>query len=69
MIAPKVEEFSKKYTNVVFLKVDVDNLSDVAAKCDIRSMPTFQIYKGGEKVGEVIGAAAKPLEDKIKEFA
>ena len=48
--------------NVVFIKVDVDDASEIAAKCGISAMPTFHYYKGGEKVAEVVGADV----DKIK---
>jgi thioredoxin 1 len=36
--------------------VDVDEVPDVAQELGIRAMPTFIIFKGGEKVGEVVGA-------------
>ncbi|KAJ3099414.1 hypothetical protein HDU97_003204 [Phlyctochytrium planicorne] len=56
VIAPKVEEFSQKYTDAVFLKVDVDEVPDVAESAGIRAMPTFQIFKDGKKIAEVVGA-------------
>jgi hypothetical protein len=31
-------------------------VSDVAQSCKIRAMPTFQFYKAGSKIGEVVGA-------------
>lgn len=33
----------------------------VAAKCSIRAMPTFHLYKGGEKIAEMMGADAAKL--------
>ena len=65
-VAPKIEEFSTKYTNVVFIKVDVDQLASVAAECEISAMPTFQLFKAGKKVAEVIGADANKIEAAIK---
>ena len=56
MIAPKFQEFSSKYPNVTFLKVDVDQLGDVAMEQGIRAMPTFLIFKDGQKVKEIVGA-------------
>ncbi|KAG9465322.1 hypothetical protein GDO78_018507 [Eleutherodactylus coqui] len=50
MIAPFFEELSKKHPHVVFIKVDVDHAQEVAAYCKIRSLPTFQFYKNGERV-------------------
>jgi thioredoxin 1 len=61
-----VVEFSKQYTGASFLKVDVDELSDVAQEYGIRAMPTFLIFKDGEKVDEVVGANPAKLEAVIK---
>uniref|UniRef100_A0A3B3UXB1 Thioredoxin n=1 Tax=Poecilia latipinna TaxID=48699 RepID=A0A3B3UXB1_9TELE len=54
--------------NVIFLKVDVDEASDVSQKCEIRSMPTFHFYKNGKKVDEFTGANEKLLMEKIKQL-
>jgi thioredoxin 1 len=64
-----VVEFSKVYTGASFLKVDVDELSDVAQEYGIRAMPTFLIFKDGEKVDEVVGANPVQLEAVIKKYA
>ena len=67
VISPKFEEMSITYTNAVFLKVDVDEVPSVAEACGIRAMPTFQFYKDGKKVAEVVGADAKELSRKLEE--
>jgi thioredoxin 1 len=69
MIAPKYEGFSKTYTKAVFLKVDVDEVPEVAEKAEVRAMPTFQIYVKGAKVDEVVGADPTKLELAIKKVA
>ena len=66
MISPKVVEFQEKYPNANYLKVDVDELSDLAQEWGIRAMPTFIIFKDGEKVDELVGANPAKLEEKIK---
>jgi thioredoxin 1 len=33
-----------------FWKVDVDQCKEIAQRCGIRSMPTFQIYQKAQKV-------------------
>jgi len=66
-IAPKLVEYSEKYTNARFVKLDVDEVSDVAQELGIRAMPTFIIFKNGEKVGEVVGANTKALEAAIED--
>ena len=69
MIAPKFEAMSNQYTNVVFVKVDVDEQSDIAGKCGIRAMPTFQFYKNGAKVDELCGANEAAIKSKIEALA
>ncbi|KAJ3115550.1 Cytoplasmic thioredoxin isoenzyme 2 [Phlyctochytrium bullatum] len=66
VIAPKFEEFSQTYSTAVFVKVDVDDVPAVAESCGIRAMPTFQIYKDGQKVKEVVGADPTKLLAAIK---
>ncbi|KAJ3098801.1 hypothetical protein HDU97_003717 [Phlyctochytrium planicorne] len=65
VIAPKVDAFAQKYTDAVFLKVDVDEVPDVAESAGIRAMPTFQLFKDGKKVAEVVGADPAKLEAAI----
>lgn len=49
-----------------FYKIDVDEVPDVAQELGIRAMPTFQIFKDGAKVEEVVGANPKALEAAIQ---
>jgi len=56
MIAPIFEKLAEETPQVEFVKVDVDDANDVAAFCGIQTMPTFQIFKDGSKVGEIGGA-------------
>lgn len=51
MIKPFFHSLCDKYSNVVFLEVDVDDCQDVAADCEVKCMPTFQFYKKGQKAG------------------
>jgi thioredoxin 1 len=44
----------------------VDEVPDVAQDLGIRAMPTFLLFKNGEKVAEVVGANPKALEAAIK---
>jgi len=41
------------------VKVNVDNNRALAAKYHVRSIPYLVVFKGGEKVGEQIGAVGK----------
>ncbi|KAG5260840.1 hypothetical protein AALO_G00297180 [Alosa alosa] len=64
-IAPFFQSLSQKYTDVVFLKVDVDDTPDLAQECEIKCMPTFHFYKNGKKVDEFSGSNREKLEEKV----
>jgi thioredoxin 1 len=69
MIAPRFEELatSNKYPDVSFLKVDVDDVQELAIRFKIRSMPTFLfIGKNGEEVDRFSGANFDVLHDTIQ---
>uniref|UniRef100_A0A673T8U2 Thioredoxin domain-containing protein n=1 Tax=Suricata suricatta TaxID=37032 RepID=A0A673T8U2_SURSU len=40
MIKPFFHSFSEKYSNMVFLEVDMDDCQDVASECEVKCMPT-----------------------------
>mmetsp|Transcript_15366 Transcript_15366/g.22608 ORF Transcript_15366/g.22608 Transcript_15366/m.22608 type:complete len:105 (+) Transcript_15366:55-369(+) len=68
MIAPIFEAIAAEFPNAIFVKVDVDEASDVAEACQISSMPTFQFYKGGKKVHEFSGASEAKIRDAVKKY-
>lgn len=55
------------FADVHFLKFDVDKLPDLAQELGVRAMPTFFIFKDGEKVEELKGANA-PLDSALKKY-
>ena len=65
-VAPAYADLSLKYGDVVFLKVDVDKAKDVSSECGVRCMPTFQMFKNGEKVDAVEGADIGKIEGVLK---
>jgi len=67
VIAPQVSKFSDEYPSAHFVKLDVDEVPDVAQELGIRAMPTFLIFKDGEKVSEIVGANPKSLLAAIME--
>ncbi|KAG4304053.1 hypothetical protein PORY_002576 [Pneumocystis oryctolagi] len=64
-IAPKFTELSEKYPAAVFLKVDVDQNSDIASQQNVTAMPTFVLFKCGCRIAEIIGASPDKLEKAI----
>ena len=60
MIAPILDELSKDYGGrLQIAKMNVDDNRSVPEKFGIRGIPTLMIFKGGQKVGELVGARPK----------
>ena len=69
MIAPKFAELAETLgDSAILVKVDVDANAETAEACGISCMPTFQFYKGGNKVHEMQGANYDGLVAKIEEL-
>ncbi|XP_063234375.1 thioredoxin-2 [Bacillus rossius redtenbacheri] len=68
MIAPKIEEMTKQFPDVVFLKVDVDEIEELATEYDISAMPTFIFIKNKQKVESFSGANEKKLLEMIQQL-
>ncbi|OMO84532.1 Thioredoxin [Corchorus olitorius] len=64
-IAPFLAELAKKFPNVTFLKVDVDELKEVAAEYSVEAMPTFLFLKEGKEVDKVVGAKKDELHNTV----
>lgn len=67
--APIFEELSDEFKGEVkFIKVNVDNATQIAQKYQIRSIPTLILFKDGEEVQKWIGGRPKEtLRTMIKE--
>ena len=64
-MAPLYTKLAEKYPKVVFLKIDIDQLSAVAQSWNISSIPTFFFVKQGKEIDTVVGAESRLLERKI----
>eukprot|EP00339_Tiarina_fusa_P028643 CAMPEP_0117014178 /NCGR_PEP_ID=MMETSP0472-20121206/11551_1 /TAXON_ID=693140 ORGANISM="Tiarina fusus, Strain LIS" /NCGR_SAMPLE_ID=MMETSP0472 /ASSEMBLY_ACC=CAM_ASM_000603 /LENGTH=125 /DNA_ID=CAMNT_0004717673 /DNA_START=79 /DNA_END=456 /DNA_ORIENTATION=+ len=60
-MAPIFEAMALQYTNVVFIKVDVDKAPRIKNELGVWALPTFCFLKRGKKVGSVMGANEKNL--------
>ena len=65
---PHVEALAEAYEGKVrFGKLDADEHQDTVARLDVRSLPTFLVLKGGQVVGQIVGAVPRSrLEDLVK---
>jgi len=67
-IAPFFEELVSIYTDINFVKVDVDENEDVITKYDVTAMPTFQFWKNGIRLHAFSGADPNMLLEIIKKI-
>jgi len=56
MIVPMVERLSEELPNVVFAKVNIDEVVDVPTKYNVRSIPTLMKFKDGNLDSFRVGA-------------
>lgn len=66
MMAPVFEKLSGENPDCIFLKVDVDDCDDIAQAENVSAMPTFKAYRGGKKLGEVVGANPNKLKEMVE---
>lgn len=60
-VAPILEELSDAYAGKIKIaKLDTDANPQTTAAYGITSIPTLNIYKGGELVKQIVGARPKP---------
>ena len=57
MVSPTVDKLSNDYEDIFkFCKANVDEAPETARGYGIMSIPTLMIFKGGQRVNEVVGA-------------
>ncbi|CAN6727304.1 unnamed protein product [Malus baccata var. baccata] len=63
---PIIREYADKFTDVEFVKLDVDELPDVSMEFSVQAMPSFVFVKKGEVVDKIVGARKDELQKKIE---
>lgn len=59
MVAPILEEIAAAYDGIVIAKMNVDENPTTPASYGITSIPTMNVYQGGQIVKTIIGAKPK----------
>ncbi|RLL98919.1 hypothetical protein CFD26_106537 [Aspergillus turcosus] len=70
-ISPVFEKLSDdpQFADVGFYKVDADEQDRIAQEVGIRAMPTFMVFKDGQKINELVGANPQQLENLLRDAA
>jgi thioredoxin 1 len=64
-LTPRLSNLSNKYSDVIFVKVDVDENMDAARELFISTVPTVMIYNGDTLVNRSTGANIDSVYTKI----
>ncbi|MDO5374911.1 MAG: thioredoxin family protein [Staphylococcus rostri] len=62
VIEPGLPEIEAKFTQFEFVSVDRDQFIDLAIEEGVMGIPSFLVYKAGERVGDYIGKERKTIE-------
>ena len=55
MLSPVLEEVANENPNLTVLKIDVDEVGELAARFGIQAIPTLILFKNGEEVAKRMG--------------
>ena len=70
MISPIIDEIAAEYEGRVKVgKLDVDAQGDVASRYNVRSIPTLLVFRNGQVVEQMVGAASREAIVKMIEKA
>lgn len=64
-IYPYIEKIADDNKDIVFIKVDIENGSEISDKFSIQSIPHFKFFKNGSEVGSFTGANNQSILDAI----
>ncbi len=69
LMRPVFEKWSKKYTNILFAKIDVDEAEELAESLGVDKLPTFLFYDSEGNLEEKFeGNDKQKLEDLVERF-
>ncbi|XP_052195417.1 thioredoxin H-type [Diospyros lotus] len=69
VIAPAYRDLADKYSSMIFLTVDVDELPEFSTSWEIKATPTFFFLKDGRQVDKLVGVNKQELQKKTAAIA
>jgi len=69
MVGPVLEEMEGDYPDVTFVKLDVDQATEIAQRFGVMNIPTILAFEGGEVKQRIVGAMPRQrLVDELGGF-
>ncbi|XP_059292714.1 TPR repeat-containing thioredoxin TTL1-like isoform X1 [Lycium ferocissimum] len=68
-ISPFLDTLCTKFPLISFLKVDVEESPAIATAENVRTVPTFKIYKNGSRVKEMVRPSPEVLESSVRHYS
>ena len=62
---PTYEDVANSNNNLSFYKFDVDSDQSTSLKYGVRSVPTVQLFKGGQMINQIVGAPTRVKLDAL----
>ena len=67
-LGPHFLEFSKKYPNISFLKVNTDNAEELATHYEVSALPTILFIKDGDVISIIKGFNLDKMKSELEEL-
>ncbi|XP_065363569.1 uncharacterized protein LOC135956895 [Calliphora vicina] len=69
MLALQFQNFAEKYQDKLeVLKIDVDDLEELAIEYEVNQMPSYMIMKNGQKLEQYFGSKPEQLEAMVEKY-
>lgn len=56
ILMPHMERISKKYDNIIFMKVDIDECQDITDVAGVSQLPTIKLYNYGKEIDSIVSS-------------
>jgi thioredoxin 1 len=68
-ISPFIEELVVNYPNIRFLKIDIEDASEISDSHNITSIPYFKFYKNENEIISYCGTDKKIIQETINDMS
>lgn len=68
-ISAFLDALCSKYPSINFIKVDVEDCGVIANAENVRTVPTFKIYKNGKQMKEMVSPSPEELESSVRHYS